>query len=73
MATFTIFIAVSVAGDPLDRYRQPNVPQSTLDAKAAELGLDQPLLAPYWDWITGVLTGDFGTNAVGGDVRTELV
>lgn len=72
-ATFVIFVAVSIAGDPLDRYRQPNIPQSTLDAKAAELGLDQPLLVRYWHWITGVVQGDFGANAVGGDVWTELV
>ncbi len=24
------------------------------------LGLDQPLLVQYWDWISGVLRGDFG-------------
>jgi len=73
VATFTIFVAVSLAGDPLDRYRAPNVPASTLAAKAAELGLNQPLTTRYWHWITGVLHGNFGTNAVGSDVRTELI
>jgi len=27
-----------------------------------ELGLDQPLLTRYFDWLGGVLTGDFGTS-----------
>ena len=27
-----------------------------------ELGLDQPILVRYWDWLTGVLHGDFGNN-----------
>ncbi|HKK30364.1 MAG TPA: ABC transporter permease, partial [Alphaproteobacteria bacterium] len=26
----------------------------------AELGLDQPLWKQYWDWISGLLTGDLG-------------
>lgn len=72
-STILIFFAVSVAGDPLDRYRGPNVPQSTLDAKAAELGLDRPIIERYWDWITHALRGDFGLNANGLPVGHELV
>jgi peptide/nickel transport system permease protein len=26
-----------------------------------ELGLDEPLVAQYLDWISGILHGDFGT------------
>lgn len=72
-STVLIFVAVSLAGDPLDRYRQPNVPQSTLDAKAHELGLDQPLVQRYWEWITGALHGDFGLNVRGVPVGHELL
>jgi peptide/nickel transport system permease protein len=35
-----------------------------LDAIRAELGLDRPLLNQYFDWIGGVLTGDFGRSAL---------
>lgn len=73
VATMLIFAAVSVAGDPLDRYRLPNVPQSTLDAKAAELGLDRPIYERYWDWVTDAVHGDFGTNASGLPVGKELL
>lgn len=72
-STILTFVAVSVAGDPLDRYRQPNIPQSTLDAKAAELGLDRPVLVRYWEWITGVVHGDLGANVQGSPVLNELV
>ncbi|MFC7494371.1 MULTISPECIES: ABC transporter permease [unclassified Nocardioides] len=72
-STILIFLAVSVAGDPLDRYRQPNVPQSTLDAKAHELGLDQPLIERYWTWVTGAFQGDFGLNVRGVPVSQELL
>ena len=30
----------------------------------AELGLDQPLWKQYWDWISGLLTGDLGFSYV---------
>lgn len=73
VATMVIFLAVALAGDPLDRYRQPNVPQETLDAKARELGLDLPLWERYWNWITAALRGDFGLNAAGRSVAQELI
>lgn len=31
-------------------------------AKTVQLGLDQPLLTRYWDWLSSALTGDFGTS-----------
>lgn len=72
-SSILIFVAVALAGDPLDRFRGPNVPQATLDAKAAELGLDRPLYVRYWDWITGALHGDFGLNDRGLAVSQELL
>ncbi|MGB3376505.1 MAG: ABC transporter permease [Microbacterium sp.] len=72
-ATMVIFTAVALAGDPLDRYRVPNVLQSTLAAKAHELGLDLPLWQRYWNWITNALHGDLGMNASGRPVLQELM
>ena len=34
--------------------------QEEVAAKAQQLGLDRPVLAQYFDWLTGALTGDFG-------------
>ena len=31
-------------------------------AKAAELGLDQPLLVQYWEWLSAALRGDLGQS-----------
>lgn len=73
LSTVVIFLAVSVAGDPLDQYRKPNVPQSTLDAKAAELGLDRPLHERYWEWVTGAVRGDLGTDLRGDEVSVQLM
>jgi peptide/nickel transport system permease protein len=33
-----------------------------VERQVAELGLDQPLLAQYGDWLAGAVTGDLGTS-----------
>jgi peptide/nickel transport system permease protein len=38
-----------------------------------ELGLHQPLLVQYWDWLSGALRGDLGTSPVSGlDVTAAI-
>ena len=36
----------------------PFADQKSVDALNAKLGTDQSLFAQYWDWISGVFTGD---------------
>ncbi|MEV6767585.1 ABC transporter permease [Nocardia sp. NPDC051030] len=43
-----------------------------LAAKRHELGLDRPLPVRFWEWITGVATGDFGSTATGRSVNDLL-
>ncbi|MDR2374510.1 MAG: ABC transporter permease [Bifidobacteriaceae bacterium] len=59
-----IFLLVSLAGDPLAEMRQqdPPVSESVIAAEEHRLGLDLPLPKRYVNWITGVLTGDFGPS-----------
>ncbi|SEM26457.1 ABC transporter permease [Streptacidiphilus jiangxiensis] len=48
----------------------------TAAARAAvrhRLHLDQPLPVRYWDWLTGVLHGDFGTSMVTGQPVADRV
>lgn len=42
------------------------VSQEVIDAKKAELGLDQPFLTQYVTWLLGMLRGDMGTSYVSG-------
>ena len=64
IATFVVFVMVSLSGDPLSelKTRNPPVPVRTLELEAHRLHLDEPLLTRYWHWITGVLHGDFGPS-----------
>ncbi len=36
--------------------------EETVAKKAAELGLDQPLIPRYFEWLQGAVTGDFGRS-----------
>jgi peptide/nickel transport system permease protein len=49
-------------GDIARRILGQNAAQETVDQKAAELGLDQPLLTQFWEWLTSALTGDLGRS-----------
>lgn len=40
----------------------PSATDAQVAALNAELGLDQPILQQYWQWLTGVLHGDLGTS-----------
>ncbi|MGH3769905.1 MAG: ABC transporter permease [Pseudonocardiaceae bacterium] len=64
LATFVVFVMVSLSGDPLSQLktRNPPPPPRTLQLEAHRLHLDDPLLARYWQWITGVIHGDFGPS-----------
>src|SRR3954447_11280339 len=48
--------------------------QATPDQIAAirkELGLDEPLVRQYLDWMRGILHGDFGVSALNGETVTS--
>lgn len=63
IASVVIFMVIEVApGDPASFMLGINAQPETLAALRAELGLDQPKLARYLDWVTGLVRGDFGTS-----------
>ena len=69
-----VFVLVANTVDPLAQYRtrQPPPPPQFFEQKRQELGLDKPILVRYWDWLTGVLHGDFGNNINSAPVRPDL-
>jgi glutathione transport system permease protein len=69
-----VFVLVANTVDPLAQYRtrQPPPPPQFFEQKRQELGLDKPILIRYWDWLTGVLHGDFGNNINSAPVRPDL-
>ena len=68
--TFLSFAMMRVAGSDavteMYENRGTAVSQEIIDAKKAELGLDQPFLIQYVSWLNGFLHGDMGTSYVSG-------
>ncbi len=50
-----------VPGDPAIRMCGLNCTTEQINAIHHEMGLDKSYPQQYWDWISGVLTGDLGT------------
>ncbi|MFF0489237.1 ABC transporter permease [Nocardia sp. NPDC003482] len=74
LATFLTFSLASLTFRPLDslQQRNPRPPQSVIDAKAAELHLDEPIPRRYLTWVSGMPHGDFGQTLAGQPVSAEL-
>ncbi len=49
-------------GDPALSYLGPSATPDQLADVQARLGLDEPMLQRYFDWLGGVVTGDFGES-----------
>ena len=67
--TFLSFAMMRIAGSDAitELYGDKGaVAQEIIDARRAELGLDQPFLKQYASWLGGLLRGDMGTSYVSG-------
>ena len=67
--TFLSFAMMRAAGSDaiIELYGDKGaVAQEIIDAKRAELGLDQPFLTQYGAWLRGLLTGNMGVSYVSG-------
>lgn len=74
----TTFVFVTLRAIPGDVVRlqladAPGVTQEQVDALAAELGLDQPVLTQFWSFITSAVTGDLGTSFETRQPVTEMI
>lgn len=64
LLSLVIFFATHVlSGDPARAILGPRATPERLAVLNHELGLDRPLVAQYWNWITGVFHGDLGQSA----------
>jgi len=70
------YVLASVAFDPSSNYQgaNPPIPQSTIDAKLDNLGVNPktPLVRRYVDWVGNALQGDFGLTIGEQRVNEEL-
>lgn len=50
-----------------------NATPEAVQQRVVTLGLDRPLLVQYWDWLTGVVTGDLGSSFYTGQSVTDAL
>ncbi|TNJ41439.1 ABC transporter permease [Phaeobacter sp. B1627] len=63
IASMVIFAVIEVApGDPASFMLGTGAQEDTVAALRHELGLDQGKVSRYLTWVSGMLTGDFGTS-----------
>ncbi|MGV9725469.1 ABC transporter permease [Nocardia beijingensis] len=68
-----VFVAVDLLpGDTARAVLGREATPEQIAAKEHELGLDRPLWVRFWNWISGVVTGDFGRTARGRPVDDLL-
>jgi peptide/nickel transport system permease protein len=74
VASVVIFAVIEIApGDPVSFMLGINAQPETVAALRAELGLDVSKVERYFNWITGMLTGDFGTSYTYRSPISELI
>lgn len=65
VATIVVFLFMRlIPGDPAQVALGVNASPELLAAMRAEFGIDRPLYVQYFDWVGGLVTGDFGTSYV---------
>jgi peptide/nickel transport system permease protein len=62
-----------IPGDPIRAALGPKAPTSLVEQRRAELGLDQPILQQFFDYVGGIFTGDLGTSLASGLPVSDII
>lgn len=62
LSLLVFVIARLLPGDPVALAAGPNATPALIASVAAEFGLDKPIPLQYWDYLTGLLQGDWGVS-----------
>jgi peptide/nickel transport system permease protein len=77
LALITFFLSHVVPADPARLYAGPRASAAAVQQIRHQFGLDQPLPTQFYNYVTGLLHGDFGYSltthrAVGSDLTDKL-
>jgi len=65
VVTFTFIVARVVPSDPAELYVGPKATAAQRERAQLELGLNRPLYVQYFDYLRGLLTGNWGISLKG--------
>jgi peptide/nickel transport system permease protein len=74
LATLVFFVMRVLPGDPINSTLGPRVSEEQREVFRQQLGLDQPIMVQYLDFIWRMVRFDFGESMIGGNrpIRDEL-
>ena len=73
VALFVFLLLRLTPGDPAAIIAGDMATPEQLEAIRTSLGLNDPLLVQFYNWITRLLQGDFGTSIISGKPVIELI
>jgi peptide/nickel transport system permease protein len=76
VSVITFALVYLTPGDVVDviTAARPNLPEGEAARLREQYGLNEPVYVQYFDWLAGILQGDFGeTYTRGPDVRSSMV
>jgi peptide/nickel transport system permease protein len=73
VVSVVVFVLTQALEDPARAILGREATPDSVAAKRAELGLDRSLLSQYWDWLSGLLTGDPGVSFTTGTPVTDVL
>src|ERR687887_2293866 len=63
LVSVVVFAATqALPGDPARAILGRTATPASLKALREQLGLNRPMIAQYWSWLSGFVTGDLGTS-----------
>ena len=69
-----IFVLVRVVpGDPMTSMLGDQATPQVAEAMRAQLGLNRPLIVQYWDFMSGIVVGDFGVSMMTKQPVSEII
>lgn len=69
----TVFVLMRATGDPITAALGGRLTPDQLAERIHAAGYDRPVLVQYWDYLTGIFTGDFGTSISDNRPVTEIL
>ena len=69
----TVFLVMRLTGDPITAALGGRLTPDQLAERIEAAGYNRPLLAQYWDYLSGILRGDFGTTLSDNRPVTEVL
>jgi peptide/nickel transport system permease protein len=69
----TVFVLMRATGDPITAALGGKLPPDQLAELIHAAGYDRPIIVQYWEYLTGIFSGDFGTTISDNRAVTEVL